>query len=247
MEQPIYLKIDKKIQTLNDSEAFIYMVIVYGKIQKKEINRQYLANALGVTNKEYISEIITEIEKAGLLKRANYLKHSYKEGWIDVKLDWELTYENYYQVSVNFVRDASIPSKMKGFILRYRSLAFDDTLVVSYNRSDIGKKLKISQPTLRKNLALINEMNLFEYFSTQVVEKQTLTNEHIKVLNTLATDCEDSAIKKQCVWYLEKNLQKHPRCVDLFHKAVAGVLFKKHKKGEETVKKEETVKIYPIT
>lgn len=80
MEQPIYLKIDKKIQTLNDSEAFIYMVIVYGKMQKKEINRQYLANALGVTNKEYISEIITEIEKAGLLKRANYLKHSYKEG-----------------------------------------------------------------------------------------------------------------------------------------------------------------------
>lgn len=88
---------------------------------------------------------------------------------------------------------------MKGFILRYRSLAFDDTLVVSYNRSDIGKKLKISQPTLRKNLALINEMNLFEYFSTQVTEKQTLTNEHIKVLNTLATDCEDSTIKKQCV------------------------------------------------
>lgn len=85
--EPIYLKIDKRIQSLNDSQAFIYLVIVYEKNQKKQINRQYLANALGVTNKEYISEIITEIEKAGLLKRANYLSHSYKEGWIDVKLD----------------------------------------------------------------------------------------------------------------------------------------------------------------
>lgn len=102
-------------------------------------------------------------------------------------------------MSVNFVRDTAIPSKMKGFALRYRSLAFDDTLIVSYNRSDIGKKLKISQPTLRKNIALLNEMNLFEYFSTQVIEKQALTNEHIKVLNEFATKCEDSAIKKQCI------------------------------------------------
>lgn len=76
----MYIKIDKRIVELNDSQAFIYMMIVYNKFQHRQINRQYLASALGVTNKEYISELITAIEKKGLLKRKNYTAHTYSEG-----------------------------------------------------------------------------------------------------------------------------------------------------------------------
>lgn len=226
----LFLKIDKRVHQLNDSQAFIYLMIVYCKFQKKQVNRKYLAESLGVTNREYISELITEIEKIGVIKRSNYIKHSYKQGWIDVRLDWELCYDNFYEVTVDFVRNRTINPKTKGFALRYRCLAFDDTLNVLYNKKDLANKLSVSAPTLRKYLAIWNELGIASFFYRTEPDKQELSDEQLNELELFAKYCENKMIKKQCAWYLAHRLQDHYNCVDLYYKAVAGVLFKPIKK-----------------
>lgn len=229
----LFLKIDKRILNLNDSQAFIYLMIVYCKFQRRQVNRKYLAEALGVTNKEYVSDLITAVEDAGMIKRNNYFKNSYKEGWIDIKLDWELLYkkDDYFEVSVDFVRNRDVNARTKGFALRYRSLAFDDTLKIGYNKKDTASKLGVTPPTLRKYMYLWNTLELASYFHKQEANKQTLTEDQLDELKTLASNSGNVAIKKQCQWYLNNGLQNHNRCVDLYNKAVSGILFKKKNKS----------------
>lgn len=229
-----FLKIDKRVKELNDSQAFIYLMIVYNKFQNKQVNRRYLAETLGVSSKEYISDLISEIEKVGLLTRANHFSNSYKEGRIDVKLDWVLSYENFYEVDVDFVRDRSIDSRSKGFIIRYRCLAFDDTLVVSYNKKDSAKLLGVSTPTLRKYSKIIESNNVMSYFRKQVI-KQEISDAQLEEIEVFAesfkektkthNEREITMVERQCFWYLTHKLYNNLRCYDLYLKAVSGTLF----------------------
>ncbi len=226
----MYIKIDKRIVELNDSQAFIYMMIVYNKFQHRQINRQYLASALGVTNKEYISELITAIEKKGLLKRKNYTAHTYAEGWIDVKLNWELTYEDSYKVSIDFVRAKDITPKVKGFALRFRCLAGYD-FETSFNKKDLAIRMNVSRPTLNKYLVLINETK--EYFFKDQQIKEELTEAEIGIVRRFASnECIDGKVKECCKWFLEKKLQTKHNCKELFNKAVSGTLFKNKQVNE---------------
>lgn len=237
-----FLKIDKRVRDLNDSQAFIYLMIVYNKFQNKQVNRRYLAETLGVTSKEYISDLISDIENAGLLTRANHFRHSYKEGWIDVKLDWVLSYQNYYEVDVDFVRNRSIDSRSKGFIIRYRCLAFDDTLEVSYSKKDSAKLLGVSTPTLRKYSKVIESNNAMSYFKKQVI-KQEISDDQLAELKIFADSFvkkaktnkkkEITTIERQCYWYMVHKLYNHLRCYDLYLKAVSGTLFHKNNKSNE--------------
>lgn len=226
----MYIEIDKRVLELNDSQAFVYMMIVYNKFQHRQINRQYLASALGVTSKDYITEIITAIEKKGLLKRKNYTAHSYNEGWIDVKLDWTLTYEDSYKVSLDFVRDRNISQKVKGFALRYRCIC-DCLLNDTMNKKSMAIQLNVSRPTLNKYLAYMDDVKQYFYKEKQV--KDELTSDEMNTLKLLASkECADGAVKQCCVWFLKKSLYKQSNCRDLFNKAVAGILFNTSKTNE---------------
>ena len=228
----MYIEIDKRIVELNDSQAFVYMMIVYNKFQHRQINRQYLASALGVTNKEYISEIITAIVNAGLLKRKNYTAHTYNQGWIDVKLDWELNYEDSYKVSIDFVRDRNITPKVKGFALRYRCLA-EYSFETNLNKKELAIRLNVSRPTLNKYLSLINDTQTYFFKDKQI--KEELTKDEIDLLKRFAsTECVDGKIKECCKWFLEKNLQSRNNCRQLFNRAVSGTLFKNKQVNEES-------------
>lgn len=64
-----FLKINKKIQELNDTEAYVFMRLVLGKFDKKVIHRKYLAVCLGVTNLDYITQILKRLEDSGFIYR----------------------------------------------------------------------------------------------------------------------------------------------------------------------------------
>ena len=48
-------------------------------------------------------------------------------------------------------------SKDKGFALKLRAVAYDDTLKIGYNKKDLAGVLGISAPTLRKKLQKVGE------------------------------------------------------------------------------------------
>ena len=89
-----FLKIDKRVQELNDSAAFVYMVIVYSIFKNKQINRKYLAESLQVKSLDYITEILSSIEKAGLISRKLTFNNAFKDGYIDVKMNFTLRYQS---------------------------------------------------------------------------------------------------------------------------------------------------------
>jgi hypothetical protein len=57
-----FLKIDKRVENLSDTAAYLYFVLVYADFKKKTYGRAYLAKALGLNNLDYVSELLKEIE-----------------------------------------------------------------------------------------------------------------------------------------------------------------------------------------
>ena len=218
-----FLKIDKRVQELNDSAAFVYMVIVYSIFKKKQINRRYLAEALQVTNLEYISEILTAIEKAGLISRKLTFNNAYKDGYIDVKMNFSLHYKTWFPVEIGFIGEDVAP-RVKGFALRYRSIAFDDSNKVGYTKIKVAELLNISRPTLNKNLSLLNASSLNDYFIT-LTETVELDEKKMKELKSMATKVDsNSKLGKQIKWFLNKKIYTHKKANSIYNMIISGTL-----------------------
>ena len=86
MKQFPFLKLSKKIKDLSDTAAYLYFVLVYADFKKKTYGRAYLAKALGLNNLDYITELLREVEDAGLVKRSFIYGNAYADGHINKEL-----------------------------------------------------------------------------------------------------------------------------------------------------------------
>ena len=129
---------------------------------------------------------------------------------------------------MNFI-GAEGASKDKGFVLKLRSLAFDDTLKINLNKKDMAIVLGISQPTLRKKLKSVemfyNDGFVEEYFP--VYEKCFLSKENIEVVKLVLNNDKTSRVYKQVKWFLEKGYHLRKDADYKLNEVFAGVLGKK--------------------
>ena len=129
---------------------------------------------------------------------------------------------------MNFI-GAEGASKDKGFVLKLRSLAFDDTLKINLNKKDMAIVLGISQPTLRKKLKSVemfyNDGFVEEYFP--VYEKCFLSKENIEIVKEVLSNDKTSRIYKQVRWYLQNGFHLRRDADDRLLEVFAGVLGKK--------------------
>ena len=120
-------------------------------------------------------------------------------------------------------------SKDKGFALKLRALAFDDTLKIGYNRKDLAAAMGLSAPTLRKKIAAVEKMGLWqdglveEYFP--ICERCYLTEENVEAVRDVINAAEkDSRTYKQMKWFLQNGLHKRRDANDRLKEVFAGVV-----------------------
>lgn len=122
-----------------------------------------------------------------------------------------------------------IAARDKGFALKLRAIAFDDTLNVKYNRKDIAAIMEISQPTLRKKMKAIEVMYqdgfVAEYFP--VCEKCYLSKENVEVIKVALNQEKTSRVYKQVKWFLENKFHLRRDADDRLNDVFAGVIGKK--------------------
>lgn len=123
-----------------------------------------------------------------------------------------------------------IAARDKGFALKLRAIAFDDTLNVKYNRKDIAAIMEISQPTLRKKMKAIEVMYqdgfVADYFP--VCEKCYLSKENVEVIKEVLMDNDQtSRIYKQIKWFLQNKFHLRRDADDRLLEIFAGVMGKK--------------------
>lgn len=127
-----------------------------------------------------------------------------------------------------------IASRDKGFALKLRALAFDDTMKVGYNRKDIAAIMEISLPTLRKKLKAIEMMYsdgfAAEYFP--VCERCYLSKENVEVVKVALSQDKTSRVYKQVKWFLENKMHLKRDADDRLMDVFAGVIG-----GKRTVEK----------
>lgn len=105
---------------------------------------------------------------------------------------------------MNFV-GAEGTSKDKGFVLKLRSFAFDDTLKMNLNKKDMAIVLGISQPTLRKKLKAV-ELFYSDGFNSEyfpVYEKCYLSEQNVEYVKAVLCSDKTSKTYKQVRWFLE--------------------------------------------
>ena len=229
-----FLKIDTKVVEISDTAAWLYAVLVYADFKKKTYSRAYLAKALGVNDLDYVTELLREIEEAGLIKRSFVYGNEYMNGHISKELRVKLIYDvcedcdvNWFPVNLGII-GLEGASKDKGFALKLRALAFDDTLKIGYNKKDLAGVLGISAPTLRKKLQKVGEfiddtMTVnSKYFP--VCEKGYLNEKNLQFVKDVLKYVQDDKTYKQVVWFLKNKCHLRRDCNEIMMKLQAGIL-----------------------
>lgn len=232
MKQFPFLKLSKKIKDLSDTAAYLYFVLVYADFKKKTYGRAYLAKALGLNNLDYITELLREVEDAGLVKRSFIYGNAYADGHINKELRVSICgMEDWISVGINFI-SAEGTSKDKGFALKLRSLAFDDTLKITLNKKDIASELGISQPTLRKkmNSIALYYTDVFNVTYFPACEKCHLSERNVETVKAILTNGDKkSKLYKQVVWYLQNKCHLRTNADPLFDNLMGGVVGQKRR------------------
>ena len=250
-----FLKIDKRVIELNDTQAFIYLLIVYkdwkatqdainNKTFKRmvTITREYFAKCLNVSVTS-VSNNFKKIEELGLIERIPHFNNAVKDGYINQTIEFKLNYTDNNWFKVNpFIINSKVEPKLKGFALRYRCLAFDDSLVVNYDKTECSKRMHISRPTFRKYLDLIQEANLINEFFIPVQNKNIKDNylsessmEYLREIqnhiNKLKEGSEkdwiafqNTAIYKQYKWIVKNRIWTRKNGDDTVIKMMSGLL-----------------------
>lgn len=114
-----------------------------------------------------------------------------------------------------------------------RALAFDDTLAIKYNKTELAAKLGVSKATLNKYLNILKEKKILvednklnkEYFITKKSPVVYLSDDNINTMNGILanSDMKDTKLYKQLAYYKENYLDAHPAANKIFADIMAGV------------------------
>lgn len=66
---------------------------MYADFKKKTYGRAYLAKAIGLKDLDYVTELLKEIEDAGMIKRTFIYGNDYMDGHINKELRVKILYE----------------------------------------------------------------------------------------------------------------------------------------------------------
>ena len=222
-----FLKLDRKIKNLTDTAAYLYFVLVYADFKKKTFGRAYLAKALGLNDLDYVTELLREIEEAGLIQRSFIYGNEYVNGHISKELRVKICpVGEWISVSLTLL-NAEGTSNERGFALKLRTAAFDDSAKISMNKKDLAAYMGVSAPTLRKKMKavehLVKDMTFNnEYFP--VYEKCYLNEKNIQFVKDVLTYVQDDKTYKQVVWFLKNKCHLRRDCNELMMKLQAGIV-----------------------
>lgn len=76
-------------------------MLVYTDFKKKTYSRAYLAKAIGLKDLDYVSELLKEIEDAGMIKRSFVYDSEYQTGHINKELRVKILYDVCQDCDVN--------------------------------------------------------------------------------------------------------------------------------------------------
>lgn len=118
-------------------------------------------------------------------------------------------------------------SNEKGFALKLRTAAFDDSAKITMNKKDLAAYMGISAPTLRKKMKavehLVKDMTFNnEYFP--VYEKCYLEEKNIQFVKDVLSSDKDSKMYKQVVWFLQNKCHLRRDCNEVMMKIQAGIV-----------------------
>lgn len=118
-------------------------------------------------------------------------------------------------------------SNEKGFALKLRTAAFDDSAKIAMNKKDLAAYMGVSAPTLRKKMKavehLVNDMTFNkEYFP--VYEKCYLDANNVEYVKDVLSSDKNSKTYKQVVWFLKNKYHLRRDCNDVMMKLQAGIL-----------------------
>lgn len=156
-------------------------------------------------------------------------------------------------IKFELVQKEIVDPKLKGFALRLRGLAFDDSLVIKYNKTDIAEKLGVSTNTLRKYLKKLEELGIIsdnklsnDYFiENEIVH---LSEDRMSLLKTIVnkgftddygnyTKMELSSEKmyKQFCYYNDKKMYCSPKANEIFDDILIGTFANKEDEKKPVV------------
>lgn len=210
---------------------------MYADFKKKTYGRAYLAKATGLNDLDYISELLKEIEDAGMIKRTFIYGNDYMDGHINKELRVKILYEvcedcdiNWFPVNLSILKVDGL-SRDKGFALKLRSVAFDDSMKIGLNRRELAEVMEVSVPTLRKKLNAVKMIGLYDdgcnlaYFP--VCEKCHLNEKNVETVKAVLTSADKSSkTYKQIVWYLQNKIHYRRDANSQFDKIMGGVVGK---------------------
>lgn len=225
----------------------MYLILVYAKFSNKQISRSYLATCLKTSTKEsdYMTECLQAIEKFGLIKRHNKFINSHNGGRILQVIDYDLIYDTYFMTSIKILKLDNIPPKLVGFMLKLRTLCFDDTLRVrtDYNKADIAKYMGMTTQTLKRKLDALKALNLIseeeviicspEYFPVREDIQNKLKPEYTdQIRQILKTEDPASRIYKEFTWFCKNQIYMSKDANKIYNDILAGTLQSKTPKPE---------------
>lgn len=232
-----FLKIDKRVNQLNDTDTIVYMILVYAKFKNKQISRAYIAHCIKTnsTESDYVTHCLRRIETLGLIKRTPTFKNAHCGGYITRVLDYELTYENYFMITLNLV-EYDFDPKLKGFLLKLRTLCYDDSLKIKseYNKTDIARYMGVSLSTLKRKLDALKALGCLTEENdpepTYFIKRDALTrlsDNRLNELNTILLQAsKESKLYKQAKWYYDNYIYLQSDANEIYDKMISGLLNK---------------------
>lgn len=219
-----WLKVDKNVYQLNDTQAFVYYLILYSVKERRLINRSYIMNCLQLTSLDYVTEIVRALKDKGFIK-VNYHNYGFSYDKYDVQYVFDIPpMDSWFAVDYSLL-NPSIPAKVRGFAIRYRSLAYDDTLQIKMTKTEIARTLDMSRTTLNVRLDWLKAYNL----SPETFPKLNcvnLTDEESEILTILTKERtpknRESKQAKQAKWYLENEIYKTDKDRTIYMQIVSG-------------------------
>lgn len=121
-------------------------------------------------------------------------------------------------------------SNDKGFALKMRTAAFDDSGKIVMNKKDLAAYMGVSAPTLRKKMKavehLVNDMTFNqEYFP--VYEKCYLNESNVAYVREVLSSDKDSKTYKQVAWYLQNKCHLRRGANEMLMNIQAGLIGRK--------------------
>lgn len=151
------MKIPKRIIEVTDTEAYFLMVVSYCVEKRKETSTHYYATVLKCSDKN-IEKISHNLASKGYIKRKMYYKKN-QEGHMAQRVQYDIDVGDYwFFVGDSLLIDELECPKVIGFLLKLRSLAYNNSMIIPLEEHEIIDKLDITSKTFKNKLKQLEKI-----------------------------------------------------------------------------------------